>query len=121
MSMRDSRGDFRSLIERHAEVGAADLRRVFAEVMREFETERGWSESNHGNSWTDEALVVVLSDAPTKENSLKHAKAFSRGYGAIEKIYRWAATTDADIERKRPDDAFVQQVKKVAKSLGWRA
>jgi len=62
-----------------------------------------------------------MSDAPTKENCLKHARGFNRGYGAIEQVYRWAAAADAEVRRKRPDDAFVAQVKRVAKQLGWRA
>jgi hypothetical protein len=62
-----------------------------------------------------------LSDAPTKENCLKHAKAFGRGYGALEQIYRWAATPGPEIKRLRPTDAFIAQIKRVSKELGWRA
>lgn len=57
-------------------------------VMVEFEQEIGWPESAKGKPWTDAELRVVLSDAPTKENCVKHAKAFGRGYGALEQIYR---------------------------------
>jgi hypothetical protein len=35
----------------------------------------------------------VLSYAQTKENCLKHARGFNRGYRVIEQIYRWAATS----------------------------
>lgn len=56
----------------------------------------------------------------TTEN-LKHARAFNRGYGAIEQIYRWAATSDAEVKRKRCSDEFIAQIKRVAKQLGWRA
>ncbi len=76
---------------------------------------------NKGNSWTDEELRVVLSDAPTKSNCIKYAKIFGRGYGSIEQIYRWASTTDKDVKRKRPDDVFVNHVKRIAKEQGWRA
>ncbi len=68
--------------------------------------------SNKGESWTDEELKIVLSSAPTKYNK--------RGYGSIEQIYRWAATTDKMIQEKRPNDAFVKRIKKVAKELGLR-
>ncbi len=50
--------------------------------------------SNKGESWTDEELKIVLSSAPTKYNCMKYARIFKRGYGSIEQIYRWAATTD---------------------------
>ena len=66
-------------------------------------------------------LRVVLSDAPTKENCLKHARGFGRGYGSIEQIYRWAASSEDAIAAKRPDDSFVKQIKRVSKQLGWRA
>ena len=81
----------------------------------------GWPERNKGKPWTDAEPRVVLSDAPTKENCVKHAKAFGRGYGALEQVYRWAATTDPEIKRLRPNDKFIAQIKRVAKELGWRA
>jgi len=56
-----------------------------------------------------------------KQEVYKHARAFKRGYGAIEQIYRWAATTRNEIDEKRPDDAFIKQIKRVARRLGWRA
>jgi hypothetical protein len=43
----------------------------------------GWEKSDKGKPWTDADLRVVLSDVPTKENCVKHAKAFGRGYGAL--------------------------------------
>ena len=76
--------------------------------------------SNKGESWTDEELKIVLSSAPTKYNSMKYARIFKRGYGSIEQIYPWAATTDKMIQEKRPNDAFVKRIKKVAKELGLR-
>lgn len=44
--------------------------------------------SNKGEKWADEELKIILSDAPTKENCVKYAKLFKRGYGSIEQIYR---------------------------------
>ena len=76
---------------------------------------------NRGESWTDEELRVILQDAPTKSNCVKYAKIYGRGYGSIEQIYRWASTDDQTVKEKRPDDAFVAHVKKIAKEVGWRA
>ena len=76
---------------------------------------------NRGESWTDEELRVVLSSAPTKENCVRYAKIFKRGYGSIEQIYRWASAYDQTIREKRPDDVFVARIKAIAKELGWRA
>lgn len=89
--------------------------------MVEREKELGWDESNKGGSWTDDEIRVVLSESPTQENCVKFAKAFNRGYGSVEQIYRWAATSDKEVKRKRPDDKFIAQIKRVAKQIGWRA
>lgn len=121
MSVREIKRAFKEIIDENAELDPYELRRLFTEAIRECELERGWSEKQKGESWTEDELRVVLSDAPTKENCLKHARAFCRGYGSIEQIYRWAATPDPEIRRKRPDDTFIAQIKKVAKQLGWRA
>ena len=80
-----------------------------------------YEQSNKGNPWTDDELKVILSFAPTKNNCLLLAKAFKRGYGSIEQIFRWATTDSKRIEEAgRLEDAFVQQVKRIAKELGWR-
>ena len=76
---------------------------------------------NSRKPWKDEELMIILNDAPTVENCVKYARIFGRGYGSIEQIYRWAATSMKDIQSKREDDAFVKQVKRVAKILGRRA
>ena len=81
-----------------------------------------WDQSNKGKAWTDDELKVVLSFAPTKENCLLLARAFKRGYGSIEQIFRWATTDMKTIKNSdRKDDAFVLQVKRIYKELGWRA
>lgn len=77
--------------------------------------------SNSRKPWKDEELAIILNDAPTVENCVKYARLFGRGYGSIEQIYRWAATSMKDIQSKREDDAFVKQVKRIAKELGRRA
>ena len=112
---------FRQVIDEHGDVDPYELRRAFSEAIREWEVEREWDESAKGKPWTDDQLRAVLSDAPTKESCVKHARAFGRGYGAIEQIYRWAATSDEGIKAARSDDAFVAQIKRVSKQLGWRA
>ena len=121
MSVQEIKKQFHAIIAANPERDPYELRRIFTEAIREWETEQGWDETNKGNSWTDDELRVILSEAPTKENCLRFARAFRRGYGSIEQIYRWAATSDARIKATRPDDAFIKQIKRVAKQLGWRA
>jgi len=121
VSVRELKILFRRIIEENAATDPYELRRVFTEAIREWEIERGWQETQKGKPWTDDELRIVLSDAPTKENCLKHARGFNRGYGAIEQIYRWAATPRTQIKRKRAADSFIAQIKRVAKQLGWRA
>lgn len=112
---------FGELIAEYGHLSDLEMRRAFSEAMQSWEREEQWQTPNKGKKWTDEELRVILSDPPTRDNCIKHAKAFGRGYGSLEMIYRWAAASDKDIEeRGRADDAFVQQVKRVAKELGWR-
>src|SRR4051812_1081146 len=66
-------------------------------------------ETNRGKPWTDEELRCVFQHAPTKENCILLARAFRRGYGSIEQIFRWAATKDPVVAAKRPDDAHIQR------------
>jgi hypothetical protein len=121
MSVQVIKAAFRQFIDDHQPMDPYELRRIFSEVIREWEVDRGWDESRKGEPWTDDELRSVLSDAPTRENCLKHARAFGRGNGAIEQIYRWAATTEQEIKRKKPNDACVAQIKRIAKQLAWRA
>ncbi len=121
MSVQQIKREFRDILKSYSTIDADELKRIFAESVLEFEFEKGWDENSKSDSWTDDELRIILSDAPTKENCLKHAKGFKRGYGAIEQIYRWAAATDKRIKSERPKDAFVARVKRVAKQLGWRA
>jgi len=81
--------------------------------------QENWNKENKGKPWTDNELKVVLSDAPTKNNCIKYAKAFKRGYGGVAQIYQWAATKKKEIKRKRPDDKFVNQIKNISKKLDW--
>ena len=76
--------------------------------------------SNKGGKWTDEELKIILSDAPTKENCVKYARLFKRGYGSIEQIYRWAMSATKEMSEDRKNDSFILQVKRIAKELGIR-
>ena len=87
----------------------------------EIEKEQKWSTANSGNSWTDDELRLVLSHPPTQENMILLAKAFKRGYGGIEQIFRWAGQSEKRIEEERGDDAFIQQIRRIRKELGWRS
>ena len=91
-------------------------------IIIEFEKENEHlrDTSNKGKSWKDEELKIILTDAPTKYNCLKYAKIFKRGYGSIEQIYRWATTPSKDMSDERQNDAFIQQIKRVAKEIGFR-
>lgn len=76
--------------------------------------------SNKGCKWSDEELKIILSDAPTKENCIKYARLFKRGYGSIEQIYRWSVTTTKEMSEERKNDSFIIQVKRIAKELEIR-
>lgn len=76
--------------------------------------------SNKGCKWSDEELKIILSDAPTKENCIKYARLFKRGYGSIEQIYRWSVTTTKEMSEERRNDSFIIQVKRIAEELGIR-
>lgn len=76
--------------------------------------------SNKRKKWTDEELRIILSDAPSKQNCMKYAILFKRGYGSIEQIYRWSTTQKQDLDDRRKEDAFIQQIKRIAKELRLR-
>ena len=86
-------------------------------VDYEKENEEKRDVTKKGKKWTDEELKIILADAPTKENCVKYARLFKRGYGSIEQIYRWSVTPKKDMSDERKEDSFVQQVKRVAKEL----
>ena len=92
------------------------VEKLLLDYQKEHENKR--DTSNKGKPWTDDELRIILADTPSKYNCLKFAKLFKRGYGSIEQIYRWAATTDEAVRQKRPDDKYIQQIKRIAKELG---
>ena len=91
---------------------------LLVDYEKENETKRDIT--NKGEKWTDEELKIILSAAPTKENCVKYARLFKRGYGSIEQIYRWSVTPKKDMSDERKKDSFVKQVKRIAKELGIR-
>ena len=91
------------------------------QAINDLEREQEFDISNKGKPWTDDELRVILKVAPTKENALLFAKAFKRGFGSIEQIFRWAAEDQSAIDQKRPEDSFIKQIKRIAKEVGWRA
>lgn len=99
-----------------------DKMNFVSNIIIEFEKENEnlRDTTNKGKSWEDEELKIILMDAPTKYNCLKYAKLFKRGYGSIEQIYRWATTPVKDMPDERKVDAFIQQIKRVVKDIGFR-
>lgn len=94
------------------------IHKIFLEYQKDHEDERDTSEK--GKKWTDEQLKIILSDAPSKDNCIKYAILFKRGYGSIEQIYRWSTTQDQELSDRRKEDSFIRQIKRVAKELGLR-
>ena len=123
MKKRDYKNEMFDLLEKNIDGMSFDEQMQYAEKLlvdfqKEHEDRR--DTSNKGKPWKDEELKIVLSDAATESNCLKYAKLFHRGHGSIEQIYRWATTEQNEIDRKRPDDKFILQIKKVVKELGLR-
>ena len=85
------------------------------------EKKSSFDQSNSRKSWTDEELFLILSTQATQENIILLAKAFKRGYGSIEQIYRWAGQSNQRIDEERADDSFIQQIKRVRNQLGWKS
>lgn len=127
MNKKEFIDEFRALLESNVTSGKRVLdsdekiREIRNQLIR-YEVGVEYPQDNKGKSWTDEELKLVLSLPPTKENCLKLAKAFKRGYGSIEQIYRWAVTPEKSIKgTDRENDSFIKQIQKAYKESGWRA
>lgn len=123
MTKREFREEFFRLLDRPISGMSFDeqvnyVEKLLIDFQKENEEKR--DTSNKGKEWTDEQLKIILSDAASASNCMKYAKLFHRGYGSIEQIYRWSTTPQKDVDRKRGDDKFVLQVKRIAKELGLR-
>ena len=107
--------------EGYASLTFEEISAELDEALVEVSKEKGWATPNKGNPWSDSELALVLSDAPTKRNTVKYARLLGRGFGSVEMVYRWAFSSDKDIKRKgRDKDKFVKQIKKIARQVGWR-
>lgn len=104
-----------------AEIEPGGRASLAAEFVWQWLGKQQAEEPNRGKPWSDDALRVVLQMAPTHENIIRLALAFGRGVGAVEQIYRWAATPDKVVRQKRPGDAFISEIKRIAKEAGWEA
>ncbi|RMD95531.1 MAG: hypothetical protein D6814_13080 [Calditrichaeota bacterium] len=91
------------------------------QILVELDIDHGHDESNKGKPGSDDELRLILQLPATKEIMVKLARAFKRGYGSIEQIYRWAAEDKKTIQKKRSNDSFVQQIIRIATEIGWRA
>lgn len=122
MNKTEYRDAMRRFLDDQGEgISLEDRIAIVRQCLVELQEKAGFDESNKGKPWTDEELRVVLQHAPTKENCMLLARAFRRGYGSIEQIFRWAASTRDEVAAKRPEDTFVKQIKRVARQVGWRA
>ena len=87
--------------------------------VADYQREQELPEPNKGKPWTDDQLRVVLSHAPTEENIVLLARAFGRGCGSIEQIFRWAGQSQRRIKEERGDNAFIQQLLRIRKEVRW--
>lgn len=87
----------------------------------DFIREQDFTKSNNRKPWTDDQLRVVLSYAPTEENTILIARAFGRSYGSIEQIFRWAGQSDRRTKEERSDNAFNRQILRIRKEVRWRS
>lgn len=101
---------------------------TFEEIISEIDEaivqvakDKGWPTPNKGKPWSDGELALVLTDTPTKRNTVKYARLLGRGFGSVEMVYRWAYTTSKEIKAKgRDKDKFIKQIKIIARQVGWR-
>lgn len=84
----------------------------------EIDNEKSRDTSNKGKPWTDEQLTIILSDAFTKENCMKYAKLFHRGWGSIMQIHQWARISESKMNQTKKEDKFIQQIRRIAKEIG---
>ncbi|MEG0297546.1 MAG: hypothetical protein RR620_12580 [Clostridium sp.] len=122
MNNKQFKNQFLELVE--MEIGELDVDAKLNLLKRyifEIELSQEWDKCNSGTSWSDDQLRIVFSFPQSRENCLKLARAFNRGYGSIEQIYRWAVISDKEIsEGHQADNKFIANIKKIAKESNWR-
>ena len=122
MSEREFRNAVRALLDQDTDDLTPDQRTALVRLeLVDYQRDQGFPEPNKGKPWTDDQLRVVLSYAPTEENTVLLARAFGRGYGSIEQIFRWADQSERRIDDERADNAFIQQVLRIRKEVRWRS
>jgi hypothetical protein len=122
MKKQEFRKAFRDLLQQSVDDLPNDAKVFFVrQILVDYEKSVSHNETNKGQSWTDDELRLVLTTPPTKENAMLLAKAFKRGYGSIEQIFRWAAEDQKTIDAKRAGHTFIQQIKRIAREVGWKA
>jgi hypothetical protein len=107
--------------DRFASIDSSLRATLAAEAVWRWAMKQTGDQSEKGKPWSDDALRAVLQSAPTHENIVRLARAFGRSPGSVEQIFRWAATSDKAVREKRPDDSFIQQIKRISKEVGWEA
>jgi hypothetical protein len=63
---------------------SSEIDEAFVKVAKE----KGWPTPNKGKERSDAELALVLTDAPTKRNTVKYARLLGRGFGSVEMVYR---------------------------------
>jgi hypothetical protein len=122
MNERQFKEAIRELLHRSSDTLSPDAKVTLAKLeLVDFQKEQVFPTPNKGEPWTDDQLRVVLSYAPTAQNTMMLARAFGRGYGSIEQIFRWAGQSERRIQEERGEHAFVQQVLRIRKELRWRS
>jgi hypothetical protein len=122
MAEREFRETVRALLNQTIEGLSPEQKTAAVRVeLVDYLRNQEFAEPNKGKPWTDDQLRVVLSYAPTEENAILLARAFGRGYGSIEQIFRWAGASERRIEEERGDNAFIQQVLRIRKEIRWRS
>lgn len=73
-----------------------------------------------GETYTDEELIAILSDAPTQSNVIKHALRLERIQSAIHLVYKHAMTATATLKKRGWSNKTIDQTRRVAKKrVGW--
>ena len=120
MKKNEFRAQVREVLQVEVEgLAAQEKLAIVRKLAVEAETVSEFDNSNRGQSWSDEELRVIFRTAPTRENCIALAKAFKRGYGAIQQIYQWGSMSKVDIEKIQGNNAFHKQIKRIASEVGW--
>jgi len=101
------------------DVSAYQKTSIVRQCAVDSESEMEYDDSMTNKPWTDEQLRFILTTPPTKENCIRLAHAFKRGFGGIQQIFQWAATPKSKIDEMFQPGSFQHRVKRLAKEVGW--